>query len=185
MLFVDGENLTIRGQEVVAANGMSLDSFPSHYEKDAFVWFPRNPAEFGHCVHNDIFEPRLIRAYYYTSVQGSEDKQLSVRERLRGLGFDPQVFKKEKARGSKGVDITLTKDMLSHGFHGHYDVAILVAGDGDYLPLIEEVKRLGRRVFLAFFVDNGLNPNVRLAADHFFDITKRFIDDWKNRLPRR
>jgi uncharacterized LabA/DUF88 family protein len=62
------------------------------------------------------------------------------------------VFKKDKqGRKTKGVDITLTRDMLSHAFRGNYDVARLIAGDGDYLPLIEEVKRLGKRVQVCFF----------------------------------
>ena len=34
-------------------------------------------------------------------------------------------------RRSKGVDIILTKDMLSHAFPGNFDAALLVAGDGD------------------------------------------------------
>jgi len=31
--------------------------------------------------------------------------------------------------------------MLSHAFLDHYEVACLVTGDADYIPLVEEVKR--------------------------------------------
>ena len=43
---------------------------------------------------------------------------------------------------AKGVDIALTKDLLSHAFLDNYDAVVLVAGDGDYVPVVEELKRL-------------------------------------------
>ena len=33
-------------------------------------------------------------------------------------------------------------------FEDHYDVAVLIAGDGDYVPLVEEVKSLGKVVYV-------------------------------------
>lgn len=73
------------------------------------------------------------------------------------------------------MDITLTRDMLSHAFRDNFDVALRFAGDGDYVPLVEEVKRLGKPVHVCFFQD-GLNGKLRLAADHFTDITELFIN---------
>lgn len=61
--------------------------------------------------------------------------------------------------------------MLLHAFFDHYDIAILIAGDGDYLPLVEEIKRLGKRLHIGFFYDASLNPSLKLSADKFFDIT--------------
>jgi uncharacterized LabA/DUF88 family protein len=71
----------------------------------------------------------------------------SVRKQISGLGFNPVVFKRDSdQKKAKGVDIALTKDMLSHAFRDNYQIAVLVAGDGDYVPLVEEVKRLGKLV---------------------------------------
>ena len=39
MLFVDGENLTIRAQDFAETAGIKL-SEPTRYLKDTFVWFP-------------------------------------------------------------------------------------------------------------------------------------------------
>ena len=39
-------------------------------------------------------------------------------------------------------------------------VAVLVAGDGDYVPLITEVKRLGKVVYVVFFNDYGLSTEL-------------------------
>jgi uncharacterized LabA/DUF88 family protein len=69
--------------------------------------------------------------------------------------------------------------MLSHAFNNHYDVAVLIAGDGDFVPLVEEVKHLGKRVLLIFFSEaDGLNPALKLAADDYCDWTNGFVGSW-------
>jgi hypothetical protein len=40
MAFVDGENVTLRGQQVAKARGVSLIA-GDHYLPDVFVWFPK------------------------------------------------------------------------------------------------------------------------------------------------
>src|SRR5437667_2576926 len=75
-----------------------------------------------------------IRSHYYTSTTGDTDFVDGVRAKLRNLGFYPEVFSKPKGARSKGVDITLTKDMLSDAFMNNYDDAVLLAGDADYIP---------------------------------------------------
>src|SRR5262249_28661329 len=97
------------------------------------------------------------------------------------LSFDPQVFKKEaQSQRSKGVDITLTKDMLSHAFLGNYSQALLVAGDADYVSLVQEVKRMGKNVFVAFFSEPrfGLSEELRLTADNFCPTELWFREFW-------
>jgi len=44
-----------------------------------------------------------------------------------------------------------------------------VAGDEDYVPLVNAVKNAGRRVFV-WFVGDGLSPALKRAADYYFDI---------------
>lgn len=100
-----------------------------------------------------------------------------ARTNLRDLGFHPEVFRKEKGRRSKGVDITLAKDTLSHAFFGNYDVTVLLAGDGDYVPLVSEVKRLGKVVYSVFF-KTSMNTELRLASDHTLYLDDLFIESW-------
>jgi uncharacterized LabA/DUF88 family protein len=134
-----------------------------------------------HATHNRYDQAYLklqqaaIRSYYYTATPGDDEKKLhEARTGLRTLGFQPEVFKKEKGTKSKGVDITLAKDMLSHCFLGNYDVAVLFAGDGDYVPLVNEIKRMGKVVYVPFFEQHGLNDKLALAADCFFDLESEF-----------
>jgi hypothetical protein len=147
MVFVDGENLTVRAQQVAKDAGVRLSEGP-FYSRDVFVWTPGWPATKGMAPDRESIplQASPVRAYYYTSVVGNEEKIRSVKEALFELQFTPKVFKKSKTRGSKAVDITLATDMLGHAHHDDYDVAVLFAGDGDYVPLVEEVKRLGKSV---------------------------------------
>jgi uncharacterized protein (TIGR00288 family) len=79
------------------------------------------------------------------------------------------VFPRNKNGRSKGVDITLATDMLTHAHHKNFDIAILITGDGDYVPLVEAVKREGCRVVL-WALESGLSPALKKAADHYWDI---------------
>lgn len=51
----------------------------------------------------------------------------------------------------KGLDTQLTADLISMGSQNLYDVAIILANDGDYVPGIESIKSLGRKVELVYF----------------------------------
>lgn len=163
MVFVDGENLAVRYKHMRGTNVIAADSGIWHLENVA-VWARElNPSALTH-------HTRVIRKYYYTSVQGDDKKLNDVTDWLKGIGFEtPRVFKKDKERGSKRVDITLATDMLSHGLRGHYEIAVLVAGDDDYVPLVRAVKAEGARVHV-WFVSEGMSPHLRREADYFKDI---------------
>ena len=136
--------------------------------------------KFGSGVDEFGLQVRAIRATYYTSVQGDDERLQDVRQRLWSLGFHPEVFKKAKGERAKGVDITLSRDMLAHAYQDNYDAAVLVTGDGDYIPLVEDVKRQGKNVYCAFFADTGygLNPDLRLAADGYASCGDLVRESW-------
>ncbi len=175
MLFVDGENFTIRAQAYAKDNNLLLRE-GLYYRKNVFVWLPNLPAT---SISIPGLQENAIRSYYYTSSVGADDALARLRRQLKLLGFNPVVFKRHKGRQrSKGVDIALTKDMLSHAFMNNYDVAVLIAGDGDYVPLIEEVKRLGKVVCTYFFSDYGYNISLFEAADYPYVIDTKFKQSW-------
>jgi len=60
--------------------------------------------------------------------------------------------------------------MLVNAFQQNCDELVLLAGDEDYVELVEEVKRYGQKVNGIFF-RAGLSENLRLALDAF-----EFID---------
>jgi hypothetical protein len=180
MLFVDGENLTLRAQELARKKSIALQP-GGHYEPNVFVWMPGVPP-----TQNVVPGARVsvqmhaVRAYYYTSLVGDQQRLDAVTEALWSLGFSPEVFKKTRQETkAKGVDIALARDMLGHGYRDNFDVALLVAGDGDYVPLVTELKHLGKLVYVGFFGASGLSAELRLASDSFFELEPFFFDQWQ------
>jgi uncharacterized LabA/DUF88 family protein len=162
MIFVDGENLAIRyGSMLKERGGSPRDDISC--EPSVFVWSSTlNPAAPS--------TPAVMRKYYYTAISGDQPRVDEVEAQLKALGIEtPRVFKKVKDRRSKRVDITLSTDMLLHATRKHYDVAILVAGDEDYVPLVRAVQGEGARV-IVWFVSDGISPKLKLAADDFLDL---------------
>ena len=177
MVFIDGENLCIRCQNMLKKSGYSPTP-GRYYVQDSFIWFQNKDIYTPHdpllaaAIPNRVggYDPtRVIRAFYYTSVFGEDQRLRELEQTIWTLKMQPVVFKKvRKSEKAKGVDIALTKDMLVHAFQNNYDIAVLVAGDGDYVPVIEEVKRQGKRVILQFLNPNeGQNPRLKLTCDEY------------------
>ena len=49
----------------------------------------------------------------------------------------------------KRVDVSIAVDMVTMAYGGQYDVAYLLSADGDFVPAVEAVKKLGKKVFAA------------------------------------
>lgn len=181
MLFVDGENLTRRVEEMGASGRLKLVA-GAFYQPGDFVWLPGKSATEALTNKGNVpitVQPHAIRSHYYTSVVGDEPKRGQTREALWSLGFHPEVFRREKSTGrSKGVDIALARDLLANAFRNNLDVAVLVAGDGDYVPLVEETKRLGKVVYVVFPRSSGLSNDLRLSCDMFFDWDENLASLW-------
>src|SRR5688500_16252208 len=88
MSFVDGENLTMRAQEIADAKGEALVEGPC-YMRDTFVWWPTLQGTRALDSPGEITVPlqrHAIRAYYYTSVVGNEEKIRRVEKDLFDIG---------------------------------------------------------------------------------------------------
>lgn len=48
----------------------------------------------------------------------------------------------------KGIDVSLSVEALDLAFHRQFDVVVLVACDGDYVPLVKKLNGIGVRVML-------------------------------------
>jgi len=57
--------------------------------------------------------------------------------------FDKRI---SKNTFEKKVDVRIAIDMVSFAYEDAYDTAILVSGDGDFLPVIKKVKELNKNV---------------------------------------
>ena len=84
------------------------------------------------------------------------------------LGFGALKGLKKRVR-QKGVDALLAVEMLEGAFSGIYDVAVLVAGDADFVPVLEAVRRRGVMVAVAA-AQESIAGDLRRAADRFIEI---------------
>lgn len=183
MAFIDGENLVYRYQKMVE-DGRQRDDFKLRelqHEKDIFIWHPeivKPPLEWKY---------DLVRVTFYTSVIGNQEKIDEIRDRIKLFRFStgpdslgthsvtPYVNKRGKnERESKGVDLKIALDVLSNVYRNNSDVVLLFSGDGDFLPVIKEVIRHGKQVFIAAF-SSGLNKELPRYADQFWDLDKKFF----------
>jgi len=168
MVFVDGENLAIRYGNLLRVRQISPKPHVV-YEPSVFVWSPR--------VNGPSPGAAIIRRYYYTAVQGDLPRLNEMETRLKATGIEaPRVFRKDKVKGSKRVDISLATDMLLHATRKHYDYAVLVAGDEDYVPLVRAAQGEGVRVHV-WFVSDGLSPALQHAADAYVDLEPFLFGD--------
>lgn len=101
----------------------------------------------------DEGEPSPDMARYWSTIERIDDCQLGFGA-LRGVG---------RKRRQKGVDTLLSVDMLVGAFERLFDVAILVAGDADFVPAVLEVKRRGVRVLVVGA--DGFAEDLIRAAD--------------------
>ena len=179
MVFIDGEGVAIRGAELLKRWELHPCDGP-FYWRDSLLWFPDfNHNQFLRAAGGATTPATALRSTYYTSVQGSSEDRARVEERIFELGLQGAVFQKPKGRESKGVDIQLARDLLVHAFERNFDACVLMAGDGDFVPLVEEVQRRGRVVIVAFFESQGLSPELRRAGDGFSSLDRVLLQHWE------
>ena len=164
MLFVDGSNLLVEMFRAIGATQRAERPTDDaiHLAK-AILWKATLPL-----LSDQVIGPmRLVRTYWFGSIQGSPEYLEERRVVLHRAGYEPVLFPKVKGRGEKGVDLAVAREMLIHGFNKNYDVAILVAGDADYVGLVQDLKRLGLYVVGMFFENPALSPLLRTSLDYF------------------
>jgi uncharacterized LabA/DUF88 family protein len=129
-------------------------------------------------------EREHIRSYYYNVPLHREDdngrykKQQNFLEQLYETPLLTVTLGRLERRGAtyveKGIDVNIAVDMLSLAFSDCYDVGILVSGDADYVKMVEEVKRLGKHVEVAYFAV-GQSFHLRNVADRMVILTEETL----------
>lgn len=129
------------------------------------------------------FTANLVRIYYYDAQVAHGDPQ----HKPQSAYFDKIKLKKQYSlrlgqavRGSegelrqKGVDILIAIDTLSKAYQNHFDTAIFLVGDRDFLPLIKAVKDTGKKIH-GFYYTKATALELRLEFDFRHPLTKRVL----------
>lgn len=183
LIFVDGENLVLRYQEMVAAG--RVPRADTVHIKDCFVWNQR-------VLDDNMWN--LKRISYYTSVFGDEKRVREVREEISATKFKcktsaiggglgggyttrngqivPFVRKKaSRSRKESICDIAITVDIMRACDRDHAKIIWLFSGDGDFLSLLAEVMHSGKSAYVSA-LSSGLNADIPFAVDEFILLDK-------------
>jgi len=77
----------------------------------------------------------------------------------------------------KGVDVLLAVDMINKAYTEQYDFGVLIAGDSDFVDVVNAVKDSGKRVFGMYFRGH-IAEDLYDALDARIEIDN-FINDLK------
>ncbi|MGA3324003.1 MAG: NYN domain-containing protein [Terriglobia bacterium] len=70
---------------------------------------------------------------------------------LLHAGVEPKYLPMSQHQGEKGTDVAMAVDALQTGLDEKIDVAVLVTGDGDFVPLVRTLNKQGIRVLAVHF----------------------------------
>ena len=70
---------------------------------------------------------------------------------LMHAGVEPRYLPMSQTQGEKGIDVALAVDALQVGLDGKIDIAVLVTGYGDFVPLVRALNKQGVRVLDVYF----------------------------------
>ncbi len=171
MIFIDGSNLY-------------------HCLKN---YFKRSDIDIGKFCDKLLDKRRLIRIYYYNARVGQQEEPERYHDQQKFFAGVTAIPYCELRLGrlvynnwpasppyEKGVDIQLATDMITHSFKNNYDVAILIAGDNDFVGALQAVKDNGKNVEVALFGKERTSMQLRKVADRVIAINARLLNKcWK------
>ena len=96
---------------------------------------------------------------------------------LMHAGVEARYLPMSQTQGEKGIDVALAVDALQVGLDGKIDIAVLVTGDGDFVPLVRALNKQGVRVLGVYFefqTKDGkksfINERLRSVVNYAVDI---------------
>ena len=172
MIFIDGSNLY-----------HSLKSF-----------FKRADIDIGKFCSRLLDKRQLTRIYYYNARVGRKQEPERYKDQQAFFAGVSAIPYTELRLGhlvytshwpsvppyEKGVDVQLATDMITHSFKGNYDVAILVAGDNDYVSALQAVKDNGGHAEVALFGKERTSQQLRTVSDKIITLNSKLLKGcWK------
>lgn len=146
MIFIDGGYLRAEVKRVFGHDNINFALLSHHLNRSIME---------GH-IH-----PELIRVYYYDAIVDHKDPKYDEQDRYfkdirKNNNYEVKLGRlirtKDDRYRQKGVDVLLAIDMITKAFLNHYEIALLLGGDDDYVDLVKSIKDLtGKRIYGAYF----------------------------------
>lgn len=144
----------------------------------------------------DYAQYHVVYAAWFQGMNSSDhvdEKQLKDDRRLchdlMHAGIEPKFMPMpQSGSNEKGADVALAIDAMQLAHDGKMDIAVLVTGDGDFVPLVRGLMKHSVRVMAAHFdYDDGqhkdfVNPRLLNACNYFLNINRIATDKHYRRL---
>src|SRR5260370_23318664 len=170
--YVDNSNVWIEGQRIQAVKqGLARDPHDAMNRKVSAPW----SYDVGRLY--ELVCPLGTKVGRSILVGSRPPPNDSVWERARSEGFEVEVFRRNVANKEKQVDSSIVTTMLDDSYEqmksDRGDMAVLVAGDGDYLPSMRSLQRRGFRVRVVFW-KHATSRELRDTANEFVELDPHF-----------
>jgi len=114
--------------------------------------------EVAQLVGLDIRQCQIIDAHYFKGRSSAREmgekvqservfEDILMRENIV-THYLPLRYNEYNVAQEKGIDVWLALEAYELAIYKHFDILVLVAGDGDYVPLVRKLHTLGTQVIL-------------------------------------
>jgi uncharacterized LabA/DUF88 family protein/cold shock CspA family protein len=133
----------------------------------------------------DIRHCQIIDAHYFKGRSSAKDlgdkvqserifEDILMRENIV-THYLPLRYGENNILQEKGIDVWLALEAYELTIYKRFDVLVLVAGDGDYVPLVRKLNTLGTQVMLmswdySYYNENGLITETRTSRQLFEEV---------------
>lgn len=165
-LYVDNSNVWIEGMHVAAvAAGTAPDIWTAQDGKITAPW----SYDFGRLLYFAGGEKDDVgRAVLYGSRPPKNDSLWASAQRQ---GFEVIVYDRNAANREKKIDTQITADVIEDSYElmkPERDEITLVAGDKDYVPAVEKLRKRGFTVHVVFWAHAA--RELKGAASKFIEL---------------
>lgn|SRR3989344_8430698 len=173
ILFVDGNNFYY-GLKYIYGDTRSLSDF--NFEK------------LGESLSNN---GEVLKIFYYNAplhINENQDKYWRQQRFFDRLKKEEKIelrlsrLQKRKIKGTdkhyyvvKGDDIHLASEMVKEAYENSFDIAVLVSGDGDFVPAIKIIQNKAKEVHNAYF-KQSMSWDLKQTCDKSIRLTKELLD---------
>jgi hypothetical protein len=178
-VYVDNSNVWIEGQRISAVRqGRARDIYEATRERIVdHEW----GYDFGSLYEFACpVDAQIGRSKLWGSRPPAND---SLWRRARDEGFEVETFLRNQSNKEKRVDNAIAATMLEDAFMWmkpeRGDIAVLVGGDGDFLPTFEVLRRRGVKTRVVFW-RHATSRDLREFADEYVE-----LDPYFDKLSRR
>lgn len=171
-VYVDNSNVWIEGQRLNAVRkGLARDPYDAARRRILAPW----SYDFGYLYELACpVDEQIGRSILFGSRPPAND---SLWARALAEGFQVEVLDRNAANKEKQVDNSIGTMMLEDSYEhmkpDRGDMAVLVAGDLDYLPNVHSLRKRGLRVRVVCW-KHATSRQLREAADEFVELDPHF-----------